>query len=78
VNEKRNETLSNKTILLMAIVTGVIVANLNFIQPIENLIATDFGLSKAVVGALAMVTQLGYAFGPCSSCRWAIFSTVTT
>jgi len=63
VNERKNETLSNKTILLMAIVTGVIVANLNFIQPIENLIATDFSLSKAVVGALAMVTQLGYAFG---------------
>lgn len=55
--------MSKKTILLMAIVTGVIVANLNFIQPIENLIATDFGVSKAVVGILAMVTQLGYAFG---------------
>ncbi|WCG36815.1 MFS transporter [Companilactobacillus farciminis] len=55
--------MSRKTILLMAVVTGVIVANLNFIQPIENLIATDFGVSKAVVGILAMVTQLGYAFG---------------
>ncbi|KRK88463.1 major facilitator superfamily permease [Levilactobacillus koreensis JCM 16448] len=47
----------------MAVVTGVIVANLNFIQPIENLIAADFNLSKAVVGMLAMLTQLGYAFG---------------
>ncbi|WP_195702095.1 MFS transporter [Companilactobacillus futsaii] len=55
--------MSKKTILLMAVVTGVIVANLNFIQPIENLIANDFGVSKAVVGILAMVTQLGYAFG---------------
>lgn len=61
--QKEETTLSRRTILLMAIVTGVIVANLNFIQPIENLIATDFGLSKAVVGTLAMVTQLGYAFG---------------
>lgn len=60
---KETATLSRKTILLMAVVTGVIVANLNFIQPIENLIATDFGLAKSVVGALAMVTQLGYAFG---------------
>lgn len=49
--------------MLMAIVTGVIVANLNFIQPIENLIANDFGVSKSVVGMLAMITQLGYAFG---------------
>lgn len=60
---EETETLSRKTILLMAVVTGVIVANLNFIQPIENLIATDFGISKAVVGMLAMITQLGYAFG---------------
>ncbi|MGX6427780.1 MFS transporter [Levilactobacillus yonginensis] len=60
---KKQATLSRKTILLMAVVTGVIVANLNFIQPIENLIAADFNLSKAVVGMLAMVTQLGYAFG---------------
>jgi len=56
-------TLSKRTVLLMAVVPGVIVANLNFIQPIENLIATDFAISKAAVGTLAMVTQLGYAFG---------------
>lgn len=60
---EETETLSKKTILLMAVVTGVIVANLNFIQPIENLIATDFNISKSVVGMLAMITQLGYAFG---------------
>ena len=60
---KQTETLSKKTIILMAIVTGVIVANLNFIQPIENLIANDFGISKSIVGMLAMITQLGYAFG---------------
>lgn len=60
---KTQAALSRRTILLMAVVTGVIVANLNFIQPIENLIAADFNLSKAVVGMLAMLTQLGYAFG---------------
>lgn len=60
---KQEATLSRRMILLMAVVTGVIVANLNFIQPIENLIAGQFSLSKAAVGSLAMVTQLGYAFG---------------
>ena len=60
---KETETLSKKTIILMAVVTGVIVANLNFIQPIENLIANDFEISKSIVGMLAMITQLGYAFG---------------
>ncbi len=59
----RQVTLSRRTLLLMATVTGVIVANLNFIQPIENLVATDFRVSKAIVGFLAMLTQLGYAFG---------------
>lgn len=56
-------SISRRTVLLMAVTTGVIVANLNFIQPIEGLIATDFQLSKAAVGVLAMLTQLGYAFG---------------
>lgn len=60
---EETRSMSKKTIILMAVVTGVIVANLNFIQPIENLIATDFGISKSVVGMLAMITQLGYAFG---------------
>lgn len=60
---EETQTISRRTVLLMAIATGVIVANLNFIQPIEGLIASDFQLSKAVVGILAMLTQLGYAFG---------------
>lgn len=55
--------LSGKTVLLMAIATGIIVANLNYIQPIEGLIATSFQVSKAAVGVVAMLTQLGYAFG---------------
>lgn len=55
--------LSGKTVLLMAIATGIIVANLNYIQPIEGLIATSFRVSKAAVGVVAMLTQLGYAFG---------------
>ncbi|GEL14996.1 major facilitator superfamily permease [Pediococcus cellicola] len=55
--------LSGKTVLLMAIATGIIVANLNYIQPIEGLIAASFHVSKASVGVVAMLTQLGYAFG---------------
>ncbi|MFD0897874.1 MFS transporter [Loigolactobacillus binensis] len=55
--------LSKKTVLLLAIATGVIVANLNYIQPIEGLIATSFAISKATVGLIATLTQLGYALG---------------
>lgn len=60
---KNEPVLPRKTVLMMAFTAGVIVANLNFIQPIEALIANDFQISKAVVGILAMLTQLGYAFG---------------
>lgn len=58
-----NKELSNRTVILMAIAAGVIVANLNYIQPIEGLIAASFHVTKAAVGAVAMLTQLGYAFG---------------
>lgn len=55
--------LTGKKVLLMAIVTGIIVANLNYIQPIEGLIATTINVSKASVGVVATLSQLGYAFG---------------
>lgn len=58
-----NKELSNRTVILMAVAAGVIVANLNYIQPIEGLIAASFHVTKAAVGAVAMLTQLGYAFG---------------
>ncbi len=56
-------TLSKSKVLLMAIAAAVVVANLNYIQPLEPLIATTFAVSKATVGAVAMLTQLGYALG---------------
>jgi predicted MFS family arabinose efflux permease len=55
--------LSRKTVLLLAIATGIIVANLNYIQPIEGLIAHHFAISKAHVGVIATLSQLGYALG---------------
>lgn len=47
----------------MAVSAAIIVANINYIQPIEADIARQFNLANAVVGAVAMLTQLGYAFG---------------
>ena len=47
----------------MAVSAAIVVANINYIQPIEADIATQFNLANAVVGAVAMLTQLGYAFG---------------
>ncbi len=49
--------------LLLAVATGIVVANLNYIQPLEALIAHSYGVSRGTVGVVAMLTQLGYAFG---------------
>lgn len=56
-------SLSKSKVLLLAVATAVVVANLNYIQPLEPLIAETFAVSKAAVGAVAMLTQLGYACG---------------
>lgn len=63
MQDNSTKYIGNKTVMLMAVAAGIIVANLNFIQPIEGLIATSYGISKASVGVVAMLTQLGYAFG---------------
>ncbi len=59
----KTKSLNRNTVLLMAISAAIVVANINYIQPIEAEIAQQFNLANAVVGAVAMLTQLGYAFG---------------
>lgn len=58
-----SKSLNKSIVLLMAISAAIVVANINYIQPIEADIAQQFNLANAVVGAVAMLTQLGYAFG---------------
>nr|WP_056956456.1 MFS transporter [Lacticaseibacillus pantheris] len=55
--------LTKGQVLLLAVATGIVVANLNYIQPLEALIAHSYGVSRGTVGVVAMLTQLGYAFG---------------
>lgn len=47
----------------MAVSAAIVVANINYIQPIEADIASQYQVSNAIIGAVAMLTQLGYAFG---------------
>ena len=47
----------------MAVSAAIVVANINYIQPIEADIARQYQVSNAIIGAVAMLTQLGYAFG---------------
>lgn len=66
MNSKLKEkqfVMTRSFILLMAIVCGVSVANLYYIQPLEAQISATFHVSQSAAGIAAMLTQLGYAFG---------------
>lgn len=47
----------------MAAITGIIVANLYYCQPLIPLIAEEFNVSEAEAGTLTYLTQAGYAIG---------------
>ena len=47
----------------MAVICGVSVANLYYIQPLEAQIAASFHVSQNAAGIAAMLTQIGYALG---------------
>lgn len=55
--------LPKHLIFLMAVVCGVTVANLYYIQPLEAQIAATFHVSQNAAGIAAMLTQIGYALG---------------
>jgi predicted MFS family arabinose efflux permease len=61
--EKEKFVLTKSFILLMAIICGVSVANLYYIQPLESQIVTTFSVSESSAGIAATVTQIGYALG---------------
>lgn len=56
-------TLSNATVLLLAIAIGSTVANLYYAQPLLAYVRDDLHLSSAGAGLTVTVTQLGYAVG---------------
>src|ERR1700733_8937969 len=55
--------LKRKHILLMAICTGLIVANIYYCQPLIVLIGNGLGISAAKAGSVVFFTQSGYALG---------------
>jgi predicted MFS family arabinose efflux permease len=48
---------------VMAIATGLVVANIYYNQPLLGDISREFNVSEATGGMLAMLTQIGYAAG---------------
>jgi predicted MFS family arabinose efflux permease len=55
--------LRRTTVWFMAASTGVVVANIYYIQPLLAVVARTFGLSSTGAGAIAMTSQVGTCLG---------------
>jgi predicted MFS family arabinose efflux permease len=60
---KKHPELTPLTLWIMTIATGLIVANLYYNQPLLDDMARTFHVSKAKVGEVSTLTQMGYAAG---------------
>jgi predicted MFS family arabinose efflux permease len=63
VHTKAPDTLPARTVWLMAISTGVIVANIYYIQPLLADIAREFHMPVTTAGLIATLMQIGTACG---------------
>lgn len=61
--QRKHPGLTPLTLWIMTVATGLIVANLYYNQPLLEDIARTFNVSRATVGRVSMLTQVGYAFG---------------
>ncbi|RFS25034.1 MFS transporter [Chitinophaga silvatica] len=55
--------LSRWNIVIMALCTGLIVANIYYSQPLTVMISQEFGVSESNAGQITFFTQVGYALG---------------
>lgn len=55
--------LSKWNIAIMALCTGLIVANIYYCQPLVVLISREFNVSESNAGQVTFFTQIGYALG---------------
>jgi len=61
--QRKHPELTPLTLWIMTAATGLIVANLYYNQPLLEDMAHTFNVSRATVGRVSMLTQLGYAAG---------------
>ncbi|MDR3601469.1 MAG: MFS transporter [Desulfosporosinus sp.] len=61
--KQKDFKLSNFLVLVMAVASGITVANIYYIQPLLVEIANSFHVTQVSVGFVAMLTQIGYALG---------------
>lgn len=55
--------VSRTVIWLMTVISGLVVANIYYNQPLLSLISEDVGVSESAASKISVLTQLGYAAG---------------
>jgi predicted MFS family arabinose efflux permease len=60
---KKHPELTALILMIMTLATALVVANIYYNQPLLEDIASTFHVSKAKVGQVSVLTQLGYATG---------------
>ena len=63
LQHQQKPLLTSGLLLLLAIIAGISVANLYYLQPLLAEISTTFKVDPTTVGIGAMLTQVGYALG---------------
>ncbi len=63
MNNSQKTALTPAVLWLMAISSGLIIANNYYNQPLLSLVAREFNASDSSVSKIAMLTQIGYAMG---------------
>lgn len=58
-----NEGIPGHLLLLLAVISGLVVANLYYNQPLLNDICRDLRVNEFTANLIPMVTQIGYALG---------------
>lgn len=56
-------TLTRRAVILLAIASAIVTANAYYIHPIIGLVAEEFGVSNALVGAVPALNQIALALG---------------
>ena len=62
LNSTQSE-ISRTVIWSMSIISGLVVANNYYNQPLLGLISKDLNITESAAGKISVLTQLGYAFG---------------
>lgn len=61
--KENNVTMSKKLTFIMALVCGISIASLYYVQPLEGMIASELGIKVGQMGWAPTLSQIGYALG---------------